>query len=79
MMTFTIFIYFCFYFCVIKVPMSKLIILVAAKWREFSDTEGNDTPPEEEESTAIFSSRLRSSRRAASNREEPELPDSKRR
>ena len=59
--------------------MSKLIILVAAKWREFSDPEGNDTPPEEEESTAIFSSRLRSSRRAASSREEPELPDSKRR
>lgn len=57
--------------------MSKLMMLVAAKWREFSATipEGNDTPAEEEAVEASSSRPLRSSRSAASGREEPELPD----
>lgn len=57
--------------------MSKLMMLVSAKWREFSATlpAGNDTPPEEEAVEASTSRPLRSSRSAASGREEPELPE----
>ena len=53
------------------------MMLVAAKWREFSASipESNDTPPEEEATEASSSRPLRSSRSAASGREEPELPD----
>lgn len=70
---------FCIHFYVFckKVPMSKLMMLVAAKWREFSASipEGNDTPAEEEAAEASSSRPLRSSRSAASGREEPEIPE----
>ena len=57
--------------------MSKLMMLVAAKWREFSASiPENPEPPVEEEAVETSSSRpLRSSRSAAIGREEPEIPD----
>lgn len=53
------------------------MMLVAAKWREFSASipEGNDTPAEEEVADTSSSRPLRSSRSAATGREEPEIPD----
>ena len=57
--------------------MSKLMMLVAAKWREFSASvpEGNDSPAEEEPPDVSTSRPLRSSRSAAAGREEPDLID----
>ena len=55
------------------------MMLVAAKWREFSASipeGGNDeTPPEEEAVETTPGRPLRSSRSATSGREEPELPE----
>ena len=57
--------------------MSKLMMLVAAKWREFSAAvpEGTETPPDDEVTDIGTSRPLRSSRSAAFGREEPEIPD----
>ena len=58
--------------------MSKLMMLVAAKWRDFSATiaEEPEAAAAEDEAVDVSSSRpLRSSRSAASGREEPDIPD----
>ncbi len=59
-------------------PAAKLMMLVAAKWREFSASipEAGDTPPEQEDAAETSGGRpTRSSRSAVSGREEPEIPD----
>lgn len=60
----------------LQVPMSKLMMLVAAKWREFSAMvlDNNEAMAEEEPAEANPGRPLRSSRSAA-GREEPEVAE----
>lgn len=55
--------------------MSKLMMLVAAKWREFSASipEASESPAEEEVPDVSTSRPTRSSRAAAASREEPDV------
>ena len=70
-MTFTIFLYLHFYFPVLKVFMSKLMMLVAAKWRDFSASIPDTSLEEEANSSSLP---LRSSHSTASSgRKKPEL------
>merc|ERR1711911_5084 len=61
-----------------KVPMSKLMMLVAAKWRDFSASIPDESEVAEDEAIEVSSSRPTLSSRsggAISGREEPDIPD----